>query len=373
MVCAAFISQKEVETDTQEADGRFTMGTFDNKSLLFGFPFSYSTSHFIISSDGRYASNADIFNHSVRYLKGRLEQNNSLASPSSEIKYTFANLLVSQKLLPLDKQFKEIALGKKGNYYKVAYQIINFSSFEKKVNFNLMLDVMIDKNDACKATIDGEEVHLDQKFYDTEVPEKIVFYKKNNDKNSEKFILKTHAKNTPKPNAACVGQWVFLSNVLNFSQHESRPFTDDSAVMLNWKDKILASGDTLNLTVYIGSPNSNVKVQHYESKPKITREIYFAKGTDELSEESKDVIQKLVRSLGAKARPILIEGYTDSSGNTQQNLKLSHGRIANVSTKMQMLGIKYKMILTKAHGEFYANEYDEDGKSDRKVVITAWQ
>jgi hypothetical protein len=119
LVCAAFIVKNDVKTGTQEMDGRFTMGTFDNKSLLFGFPFSYSTSHFIISADGRYASNADIFTNSVRYLKGILEQKSELASLQSEIKYTFSHLLISQKLTPLNKQFHEVGIGKKGNYYKV--------------------------------------------------------------------------------------------------------------------------------------------------------------------------------------------------------------------------------------------------------------
>lgn len=373
LLCAAFISKNEVNADAQEVDGRFTMGTFDNKSLLFGFPFSYSTSHFTISADGRYASNADIFNHSVRYLKGRLKQKSELASPQSEIKYTFAKMTISQKLVPVDKQFKEVAIGKKGNYYRIDYQIINYSSFEKKINFNLMLDVMVDKNDACQATADGKNIELDQKFYDAQVPQKMVFYKNKNNPQTDKFVLLTQTKNTPKPDAACMGQWVFLSNVLNFSQHESHPFTDDSAVMLNWKDKKIASGDTLHFSVYIGDPNSTVKIQHYEPKNKVKEEIYFETGQDELSEESKDKIQELVQSLGAKARPVLIEGYTDSSGGSEKNLKLSQGRIANVSMKMQMFGIKYKMILTKSHGEFYANEDAENGKHDRKVVITAWK
>ena len=134
LVCAAFMVKNDIKTGNQGEDGRFTMGTFDNKSLLFGFPFSYSTSHFIISADGRYASNADIFNHSVRYLKGILEQKNELASPQSEIKYTFSHLQITQKLTPVNKQFHEIGIGKKGNYYKVEYQIINFSSFDKKIN-----------------------------------------------------------------------------------------------------------------------------------------------------------------------------------------------------------------------------------------------
>jgi outer membrane protein OmpA-like peptidoglycan-associated protein len=237
-----------------------------------------------------------------------------------------------------------------------------------------MLDVMVDKNDACQATADGKSVLLDAKFYDAKVPNKMIFYKNKHNPSSEKFIVHTKTPTTPKPDAACMGQWVFLSNVLNFSQHESHPFTDDSALMLNWKDKVLGAGDTLNLAVYMGTPNTTVKVQHYEPKNKVTREVYFEKGSDQLSPEGENIIQSLVKNLGVRPKPILIEGYTDSSGDPDKNLELSQGRIANVSTKMQMFGIKYKMILTKSHGEFYANEYDdESGKNDRKVVITAWK
>ena len=359
--------------DDQLIDGRFTLG-YGDKSILFGYPYSFSTSHFVLQSSGKYASNNPELSQ-TRPLKGVLisevEQNSDILFISKVI-YTYDNLLITQTLEPVDANLNEVEDISKGNFYKIEYEIENQSDASREIEFTLLLDAMIETDDACKISADGSRIGMDRKFEGNKIPLHFAFYN-----GSLQAQLVTRHKNVITPDMAYVGQWAYLTNVLQLEQQKVGNYTDDSAVILRWNTKTLKKGQTRTFRVFYGVPKGKegINLQHHQPDRKSEITLYFDANKSQLSSEEEARLREFVGARRWKAA--LVEGYTDAKGSEHVNLELSKDRISNVSYSLQMFGIKYEKILRKSHGEFFARN-DEVAKGngeqkDRKVVVTIWR
>ncbi len=359
--------------DDQLIDGRFTIG-YGNKSILFGYPYSFSTSHFVLQSNGKYASNNPNLTQ-TRALKGVLisamEEKTDLTFVSKVI-YTYDNLLITQTLEPVGSDLEDLENTSKGNYYKIEYEIENQSDASRDVEFTLLLDAKIDQDDMCKLSANGSHIKMGRKFENNKMPLHFAFY--NGDLQAR---LVTKHKNVTTPDVAYVGQWAYLTNILKLDQQEIGTYTDDSAIMLRWSAKSLRKGQTRTFRVFYGVPKGKkgISLQHHQPKKTAQITLYFDANKSELSAEEETRLQKFI---GAKRwKAALVEGYTDAKGTEHINLELSKDRISQVSYALQMFGLKYEKILHKSHGEFFAiNDEITRGKGeqkDRKVVVTVWK
>ncbi len=359
--------------DDQLIDGRFTIG-YGDKSILFGYPYSFSTSHFVLQSSGKYASNNSELSQ-TRTLKGVLISETEEGSDmtfTSKVIYTYDNLLITQTLEPVDVDLEELENSSKGNYYKIEYEIENQSDAPRDIEFSLLLDPMIDADDICKLSADGSHIGMDKKYEGTKMPLHFAFY--NGDLQAR---LVTKHKNVTTPDMAYVGQWAYLTNVLQLDHQKVGNYTDDSAILLRWNTKKLKKGETRTFRVFYGVPKGKegINLQHHQPEKKSKITLYFDANKSHLSAEEDARLREFIGARRWKAA--LVEGYTDAKGSEHVNLELSKDRISNVSYALQMVGLKYEKILHKSHGEFFARD-DEAARGsgeqkDRKVVVTVWR
>ena len=97
------------------------------------------------------------------------------------------------------------------------------------------------------------------------------------------------------------------------------------------------------------------------------KHIRFKKGTDELIEESKVVLDEILQTL--KLLPNLkveIRGYTDSDGSKSANLILSQKRANSVKKYLVEHGIKAENLIAKGFGE--ENPIVENSSKENKQI-----
>lgn len=371
--------QPKGETIQENADGRFTFG-YKEQPLLFGYPHNFSSSHFILKAGNRQGSNAKGL-YSIKHLQGKrrtkvkiIGLDTEKGAKRSETHFSFANLSVIQRLIPVNDQLEPVPLGEYGSFYRIEYEITNHASISVPVGLNLMLDAMIEGKDNCLATADGNIVMLDEIFSSVNVPEKVIFHKDHMDPTAPRGVLLTvPEQNDQKINALSVGQWAHLSNLFSLQTNEGvTQYTDDSAVMIEWKSIELPPKQTRRYVVYFGTNiKAPLNVQHYAPQDMEKLELFFDAGSSNLSPEAEQKIEQFVKDKYIRA--VLLEGYADASGSEAINQQLAADRIASVSFKLQMSGVKFERILEKSHGEFFANEDLEDEQNARKVIITVWR
>jgi outer membrane protein OmpA-like peptidoglycan-associated protein len=359
--------------DDQLIDGRFTIG-YGDKSILFGYPYSFSTSHFVLQSSGKYASNNPELSQ-TKVLKGVLisaiEEKSDLTFTSKVI-YTYDNLLITQTLEPVDSDLEDLENTSKGSFYKIEYEIENQSDASRDIEFTLLLDPMIDGNDICKLSADGSHIGMDRKFEADKMPLHFNFYN-----GALQAQLVTKHKNVISPDLAYVGQWAYLTNILHLEQQKVGKYTDDSAIMLRWNTEKLKKGQTRTFRVFYGVPKGKegINLQHHQPDKQAQITIYFDANQSQLTSEEEARLRDFIGSRRWKAA--LVEGYTDAKGSEQVNLELSKDRISHVGHALQMFGLKYEKILRKSHGEFFARNDDmargNGVQKDRKVVVTVWR
>ncbi len=353
-----------------EHDGRFTMGA-EEKSVLFGYPLNYSSSHFILSSNGRYASNNPAFYQKlVKYIQGSiLETTSDESSARSSTTYSFDNLSINQRLIPLSSDLKEIGSTGYGQAYRIEYEITNAVESEHNLAFSLMLDVKLGDNDGVVSKCGGKSLVMDKRI-EGNTPLDYSF-----EHNNKVLHIKQDTAHSKRATMVCYGQWSLLKNLLDMSHSQTvKHSTNDAALLLHWK-ATLKKNEKITFSVILSSNLPQLTMQHHDIKRVIKDTIYFAAGSSALDSLGRQKLGAFIRNY--RMRGILIEGYTDATGSEEKNLELAKKRIAVVSTEMQQLGAQYRNILTKSHGEFYATDdahIDPSHKrDDRKVVLTGWK
>ncbi|MGF1532212.1 MAG: OmpA family protein [Bernardetiaceae bacterium] len=368
----------------KSADGRFTIG-YQDHPLLFGYPHRYSSSHFILQAGARLASNSPDFYQTQHLLGERITRakivglETEVGSRYIETHFSFAQLSIKQKLIPVDAQLQPVPLGKDGTYYRIEYEITNNADRRIPVGLSLMLDAKIEDKDNCVATGDGQLVMLDEVFAYPAIPRKVVFHHDHTNPTAAQAIVLTQETEDSHPmDALCVGQWAYLSNIFRLDTSEGvMQYTDDSAVLMEWKPSDLPPKQTRRYVVHLGGPSGKaLNAQAHTPKKTQSLEVFFEVNSANVSEESKKEIENFIKANHYAGLSAFLEGYADATGDVQQNLHLAADRIDAVSFVLQMLGLKYDHILTKAHGEFFANEADTRPSTttkDRKVRITIWR
>lgn len=80
--------------------------------------------------------------------------------------------------------------------------------------------------------------------------------------------------------------------------------------------------------------------------------LYFVTGTDELTDESKLELEKVLTTMRARPLPdVLVIGHTDTVGETDNNDRLSAQRAETVKGFLVGIGIPAERIRTAGRGE----------------------
>ena len=148
------------------------------------------------------------------------------------------------------------------------------------------------------------------------------------------------------------------------------------------KDGVVDSEDGCP-TVAGPKTNKGCPVKEPEVKKEITADqviiqdvkpapVHFVSGKSYLTDYSKGILDKLIKSLSADpAYMVNIFGYTDSQGSDESNMKLSQDRIESVNAYLTSKGIAEKRIIQqKAFGEakpVASNDTEEGRLKNRRV------
>jgi outer membrane protein OmpA-like peptidoglycan-associated protein len=354
---------------TTKYDGRFTIG-MDTKNLTFGYPYSYSTSHFIVQVEGKQASNYNGLGADIAYIQGELLTTTNQGSLSTQINYEFNGVNIIQKLIPVDKNLKPVESGKFGQYYLIQYLVRNNQENNKEVGLSLMLDLTINKQDGGLLKADNQEISLNSTFTGDKTPQSLFIQ---TDKNSQEYgELVFNRKEAVKPDEVFVGIWQHLNTAGYKFSPPATIYTNDCAVNLKWKTQTLPAKEIREIATYYGSPQyDKLDVIHHQKDASSKSSVYFESGKFNLTKESISTLEKSIES-GKNYAYIVVEGFTDKQGKEDANYQLSQNRVKSVVDFLaDKLKIDQKLILTKSHGQFFAAKGAVEDK-DRRVTITTY-
>ena len=100
-------------------------------------------------------------------------------------------------------------------------------------------------------------------------------------------------------------------------------------------------------------------------------DVLFDTGQADLKNSASRTVLKLVQFLQLNPKRIVrIEGYTDSTGNPEDNLKLSRDRAQSVADMLVDLGVDEKRIQVRGYGDQYPVEVNasERGRAQNRRV-----
>jgi outer membrane protein OmpA-like peptidoglycan-associated protein len=102
-------------------------------------------------------------------------------------------------------------------------------------------------------------------------------------------------------------------------------------------------------------------------------DVLFDTGHTELKSSANRTVLKVVQFLQLNPRRVVrIEGYTDNTGDHQENLRLSQDRAQSVADVLMDLGVDEKRIHVQGYGEQYpveANASERGRAKNRRVEI----
>ncbi|MEG0635902.1 MAG: OmpA family protein [Pseudomonas sp.] len=102
-------------------------------------------------------------------------------------------------------------------------------------------------------------------------------------------------------------------------------------------------------------------------------DVLFDTGQAELKNSASRTVLKLVQFLQLNPKRVVrIEGYTDSTGAAEENLKLSKDRAQSVADMLVDLGVDEKRIQVEGYGDQYpveANASERGRAQNRRVEI----
>ncbi|MFJ4348613.1 OmpA family protein [Pseudomonas sp. NPDC089401] len=100
-------------------------------------------------------------------------------------------------------------------------------------------------------------------------------------------------------------------------------------------------------------------------------DVLFDTGSADLKSSASRTVLKLVQFLQLNPRRIVrIEGYTDSTGAPEDNLKLSRGRAQSVADMLVDLGVDERRLQVEGYGDQYPIEVNasERGRAQNRRV-----
>jgi outer membrane protein OmpA-like peptidoglycan-associated protein len=100
----------------------------------------------------------------------------------------------------------------------------------------------------------------------------------------------------------------------------------------------------------------------------------FETAQTDLRPAPRDAVDRVAAYLlGHPDRVVLVEGFTDSTGDEERNLDLSVRRAAAVKTRLVEAGVDEARVVTAGYGQAYpvaSNETDEGRRQNRRIEIT---
>ncbi|MFY7787376.1 MAG: OmpA family protein, partial [Thermoflexibacteraceae bacterium] len=297
-----------------------------------------------------------------------------------QMRYYFNNLVIVQKIMPVTANLQLAEENEKVQYYQVVYEIENTDSKEKEVGLTLLIDTMIDGNDAAQIGVANES-----KLFDTEVvlkdslPERLWVYEKAANKSKMIGELR-NSIDTEKVNEVYIGKWSeFFTTLWDVKLTGER--YKDSGILARWTSRKIAPKAKMVLSVYYGLPDFKMADKNNSlgllfDEPEMVESvedvIYYTDGSPQLNAKQASKIDKMLKKIPKNdILGISIEGYSDASGLSVENYLLSLLRAESVAAYLRKKGIAGYRLMPKGYGDTFARPTTDKLKAaeDRKVVL----
>ena len=118
---------------------------------------------------------------------------------------------------------------------------------------------------------------------------------------------------------------------------------------------------------------SKSNIESYNSGELVAR-VYFAFDKSMLTQESKYVLDTIVKKMGASEQDLILEGHTDNVGSHEYNFALGMRRADSVNDYLIAKQMKKESLATVSKGEVIpikTNSTAEGRKANRRVDIVA--
>jgi outer membrane protein OmpA-like peptidoglycan-associated protein len=357
-------TNKKITANEKKFDGRFTIGS-EGKNLLFGYPYNYSTSHFVVQVGHKTASNDDELGQNSSYLSGKLTTSNEKGSPKTTIEYEFEGVKIVQKLVPMNMSLTEVSAGF-GQYYWIEYTFVNNNTQAKDIHFALMLDAMIGTDDNAIVKQNSQKIALNSKLSGEEIPSSLFIFPAEGTSGATELIM--GREKATKPDEILVGIWQHLSTEGYHPKHLHKIYTEDCALHLRWHKKTIKPKESTTLGVYLGNTTARLTALHHQQKASVQYDVFFEFSQYELTSESLETLAKVLERKDYAY--LVIEGFTDKVGSPESNYALSQKRVQAVQNYLTENGIDTKRILIKSHGQHFAGK--ESDEKERRVSVIAF-
>lgn len=364
-------------------DGRFTIGA-NGIRLMYGFPIPASTSHFVVKVGNKFASNYGRLPNVTKICtkkKFKVVGNRKF----SEMEFKFEGITITQRLIPVDDNLKEVDSLSPARYYLIEYEFENNKVEAQEVGFQLLIDNMIADNDAPKLDGDGTMVDTETKYTGNQVPKQVFLYRKARDLSDHTAEILTSKEKAVKPDELAIGRWPYFHKVVWDYTPCACPYTD-AAVLMRWDTQTLSFGQKRRIGVYYGMARKSNKSANQDmvrlqttftentSMRLFADTAYFDNASAVLSKDFTQRIDQILQGRDVKkVIGVLVEGHTDAKGTEEANIEYSRKRAKSVMDYLAKKGIPYEKVVPKGYGEMYALQTPESEKNgnpkDRKAII----
>jgi outer membrane protein OmpA-like peptidoglycan-associated protein len=359
--------------------------------MMYGFPIPLSTSHFVLKVNDQYASNYSGLGGRAAYMTTTRTVKHTDALTFTEMAYHYKGVRVIQRLIPVDKNFVEVDSTLTPKYFRIEYELKNIdTTATNTVGLLLLIDTMVDTNDASEMDSDGKRVNTETKYEGLAVPSQVYVYKTAGSLAEMTAEFITDKGKAVKPDELFIGRWPYFHSVV-WDVTASGIKYSDSAVLMKWKEQALKGTQQRIVATHYGlATRKNNKGQEVAATPGsgglslLTDEkfsnslvgdtVYFSTAGTALDAASKKKIdEKLAQKDPKKVLGVIVEGYTDAQGDDEKNVGYSRGRANIVKQYLEKKGIASDKIIPKAYGETFADQSEvsqKDGNpNDRKAVV----
>jgi outer membrane protein OmpA-like peptidoglycan-associated protein len=286
----------------------------------------------------------------------------------------FGGVRVTQRLVRVGGNFRPVGADAPAQYYRIEYEIENADDSLHAVGLLLLIDTMIDDNDACQMDADGTRVRREQMMAGKEVPSQILIYRTAGSKKDMTGVLVTDAGEAPRPDALYIGRWPELHSVVWEVSMADRTY-DDSAILQKWSPTVLAPGKTRRIATHYGLPQpGDLNILNNEKLEQLTYTIYFGPGQSAVNGKARREIAAMLR--GKQVEGVVVSAHADASGDDRTNMAMSKRRLASLRSYLRGHRVPASAIVPKAFGESNADQSAlarRRGKAeDRKVDLTVY-
>jgi len=357
-------------------DGRFTIGCRGQR-LTYGYPAPLSTSHIVVKVNGSYATNNPSLARSgkAQLLSGTSIRAGRIGYNRTEIPFRFYGVDILQRVVPVDRQFREITSEADAVYYKMSWTLTNRHTAPTNIGLLYLMDTMIDDNDAARVVADAVTVSSETRYEAGSVPSKMFVYRRNTDESDLTAVYVPRTTGSQNPSSLIVGRWPFLHGQL-WESHEQGESYYDSAIMTVWDGVTLQPNGSQTFVTYYGTKQEYpmFMVDNNQNMRSELLTLNYDKSETTLNLKDAEAIRTLVS--GKRVFAASISGFSDAQGNEQINLEVSMERAQRIAKQLKRLGVDERLIMVKAYGESQAlqsPETQKDGlEADRRIELSVW-